>query len=241
MQITRREVIASLTIIALMIVIGLVIGEAIQQSVLEKYQVYDTAVRIDAEELFRYGMETSIGHAFVYGEIKTLDPVTYPELNGNYSYIQKEEQEYTRHSRTVVKTYKDAKGNTHTKTETEYYWTWDTVRTEEKTATKISFLNVEFEYSQISFLDTYEIATVKTGYHKRNVYYGKDTECEGTLFAILENDNISQTSFYENLTISDTVEHLESGYELVIFWIIWIILTAGLVVGFYYLDNRWLH
>ena len=28
--------------------------------------------------------------------------------------------------------------------------------------------------------------------------------------------------------------------ELVIFWIFWIVLTIGLVIGFYYLEKRWL-
>lgn len=27
---------------------------------------------------------------------------------------------------------------------------------------------------------------------------------------------------------------------LVVFWVFWTLLTAGAVVGFYYIDNRWL-
>ena len=240
MRITKREIIASFAIISVMLILGVFISESIQQNLLDKYQVYDTAVKIESEELFRYGMETNTGYAFVYGDIKTIDPVSYPELEGEYSYIKKEEQEYRKHSRKVEETYVDEDGNTKTREVKEDYWTWDTMKIESKTATRISFLNVEFDYSKISFSSSKEIATIKTGYHKRNVYYGKKAQCEGTIFTKLKNNTISETSFYENKTIADTIESLESGYQLVIFWIIWILLTAGLVAGFYYLENRWL-
>ncbi len=241
MEIKKREVIASVVIVALMLIIGFAISEKIRQSLLEDYQVYDTAAQIDDDkELFEYGMKTNVGYAFVYGELKTLDPVSYPEVSGKYSYIKKEEQEYRRHSRTVTKTYTDSKGKTHTKTEIEYYWTWDTMRTESKTATKISFLDVEFAYEKIPFPSSHQIETVKTGYRKRNVYYGTETDFQGTLFTSLKENTINNTKFYKNQTIAETIENLETGAEIVIFWILWILLIIGLVIGFYYLENKWL-
>ena len=80
MEIKKREVIASVVIISLMLVIGFAINEKIRQSLLENYQIYDTAVRIDDKELFEYGMKTNVGYAFAYGELKTLDPVSYSEV-----------------------------------------------------------------------------------------------------------------------------------------------------------------
>lgn len=241
MEIKKREVIASVVIVALMLIIGFAISEKIRQSLLEDYQVYDTATRIDDnKELFEYGMETNVGYAFVYGELKTLDPVSYPEVSEKYSYIRKEEQEYRRHSRTVTKTHTDSKGKTHTKTETEYYWTWDTMRTEIKTATKISFLDVEFAYEKIPFPSSHQLEIVKTGYHKRNVYYGTESDFQGTLFTSLKENTINNTKFYQNQTIKETIENLETGDEIVIFWILWILLIIGLVIVFYYLENKWL-
>lgn len=58
----------------------------------------------------------NVHHAFIYGELKTLDLVLYLEVFGEYSYIKKEVQEYRRHSQTVTKTYTTSKGKTHTKT-----------------------------------------------------------------------------------------------------------------------------
>lgn len=240
-EITKREVIASVVIVAFMLIIGFAISENIRQSLLEEYQVYDTAAQIDDKELFEYGMETNIGHAFVYGELKTLDPVSYPEVSGEYSYIKKEQQEYRMHSRTVTKTYTDSKGKTHTKTETEYYWTWDTMRTESKKATRISFLDIEFAYEKIPFPYSHQIDIVNTGYHKRNVYYGTGTEFQGTIFTSLKQNTINNTKFYKSQTILETIENLETGAEIVMFWILWILLTLAFVIGFYYFDNKWLN
>ena len=240
MEIKKREVIASVVIISLMLVIGFAISEKIRQSLLENYQIYDTAVRIDDKELFEYGMKTNVGYAFAYGELKTLDPVSYSEVSGNYSYIKKEEQEYRKHYRYVEKEYKDSNGNKHTRTKKEEYWTWDTMRTESKTATKISFLDVEFAYEKIPFPSSHHIETVKTGYHKRNVYYGTESDFQGTIFTSLKENTIHNTKFYENQTIAETIESLETGVEIVIFWILWILLIIGLVIGFYYLENKWL-
>lgn len=241
MEITKREVIASGAIIAVMIILGLFISGSIQERLLEQYQVYDAAVKIDDEELFRYGMRTNIGHAFVYGELETLDPVTFSEIGGEYSYIKREEQKYTKHTRTVTETYTDSDGKTHTRTKTETYWTWDTVRTQIKTATQIAFLNVEFAYSQIPFPSAHEIATVNTGFHKRNVYYATSTNFTGTIFTVLKGNTISETSFYNNQTITETIDSLETGFQIIIFWVLWVILTVALVIGFYYLENRWLN
>ena len=94
MEIKKREIIFSFAIIAVMIIIGLFISGKIRQNLLEDYQKYDTAVQIESEEVFRYGMKTNIGNAFVYGDLKALDPVSFPEIKGEYSYIKKEEQEY---------------------------------------------------------------------------------------------------------------------------------------------------
>lgn len=240
MEIKKREVIASVVIISLMLVIGFAISEKIRQSLLENYQIYDTAVRIDDKELFEYGMKTNVGYAFAYGELKTLDPVSNSEVSGNYSYIKKEEQEYRKHYRYVEEEYKDSNGNKHTRTKKEEYWTWDTMRTESKTATKISFLDVEFAYEKIPFPSSHHIETVKTGYHKRNVYYGTESDFQGTIFTSLKENTIHNTKFYENQTIAETIESLETGVEIVIFWILWILLIIGLVIGFYYLENKWL-
>lgn len=241
MEITKREVIGSVVIVAFMLIIGFAISENMRQSLLEDYQIYDTATKIDDKELFEYGMETNVGHSFVYGELKTLDPVSYPEVSGEYSYIKKEKQEYRNHPKKVEKEYRDSKGKKRKKVVVEDHWTWDTIKTESKNATQISFLDIEFAYEKIPFPSSHQIDIVNTGYHKRNVYYGTGTAFQGTIFTSLKENTINNTKFYENKTIMQTIQSLETGIELVIFWIIYIFIIAGVVFVFYYFENKWLN
>lgn len=240
MEIKPREIIFSVVIIAVLLVAGFAISNSIRQHLLEKYQEYDSGVKIDNEEIFRYGMRTNIGNGFAYGKLGTVDPVTFPEIGGQYSYVRKEEQEYRRHSRIVTETYTDSDGNTHTRTKMEYYWTWDTMRIEKKHASKITFLNVEFDYKKIPFPSSRYITTIDTGYHQRNEYYGTGTYFHGTIYAVLKDKTIYDASFYQDMTIPETIEHLESGYELLFFWIAWVFFIVIAVIGFYFLENRWL-
>ena len=74
----------------------------------------------------------------------------------------------------------------------------------------------------------------------RYVYYGAPTHATGTVYADLRDGMINNSKFYENQTIGETIEHLETKWQLVLFWIGWIVLTGGVVFVFVYIDNRWL-
>lgn len=239
-HVTKREVLFSVVIICIMLLIGLVIHGNISDSLMMKYQEYNTALQIeDDADMFTYGMRTNIGNTFVHGDLKAVDTVTYPEIGGEYSYVEKVKERYTKHTRTVTKT-RTVNGKTQTYTTTEVYWTWDKVDSWDKHCEKISFLGVEFDYGMIDFPSPDYITTQKESSRIRYKYYGTGTEYIGTLYAILADNTISETSFYNNNSISETIEYLESGWELIVFWFVWIILTGGCVIGFCYLDNRWL-
>ena len=237
MKITKREVIFSIALICVMLIVGIVLSDKINDSLMEQYQKYNTALQInDDQELFRYGMRTNVGNAFVHGDLAAVDPVSYPEVDGLYGSMTKVTERYTRHTRTV--TTRDSNGHTHTRT--EVYWTWDTIGREYRNATTISYLGVEFPYGTIDYFPENYITTIKISSNLRDKYYGSDISYTGTLFANLSDNMISQTSFYNDMTIDKTIEHLETKIQLVIFWIFWIVLTVAATYGFYYLDNKWL-
>lgn len=74
-----------------------------------------------------------------------------------------------------------------------------------------------------------------------SVCFGAGQELTGTIFTELQDKTISDnSSFYENSTIDETVDYLESDWELWLFWVIWIIVIGLCVFGFYYIDNEWL-
>lgn len=240
MKITKREILLSIAIVCIMLVIGIIISNNISNAMMEKHQEYNTALQIDNDkELFEYGMRTNIGNAFVYGELKAIDPVTYPEISGEYSYVEKVKEIYTKHTRTVTKT-RTVNGKKQTYTDTETYWTWDRAGSESIHSEKISFLDVEFDYGKIGLPGTNHIATIKTSSHVRYKYYVTYTSYIGTLYVSLADNTINNTSFYNKYNIQETIEYLESEWQLVVFWIGWTLLTVICVCGFCYLDNRWL-
>ena len=100
-EITKREILASISIIAVMLLVGFVISGRISNYILDRNEKYNKAVKIESSDLFEYGMRTNIGYALVYGDLKAMDTVSYPEIDGEYMYIEKIEEHYNMHTRTV--------------------------------------------------------------------------------------------------------------------------------------------
>lgn len=241
-EITKREIIASISIIAVMILIGFLISEKILEHQMDKNEIYNKAVKIETTELFQYGMDTNVGNAFVYGDLKAVDTVTYPEIGGEYMYVEKVEEHYNRHTRMVTKTRTNSKGETETYQEEEVYYSWDYYDSWEKHSNAIQFCGVQFDYEKIKTPSSEYIDTLDGRWSDvRFVYSGTDCEFSGTIFTELRDKTISDnTEFYNDMSIEETVKYLESGSGVVIFWILWIVLIGGCVYGFYYLDNEWL-
>lgn len=247
LEITKREVLASVSIIAVMILIGVLISSKISEYQMDKNESYNKAVKIESTDLFQYGMETNVGNAFVYGNLEAVDTVTYPEIGGEYIYVEKIEERYERHERTVIK--KDSNGKKYT--EVEVYYEWETENIESLHANVIKFCGIKFPYSKIDLPSPYHVETIKGDKEYswksgervkvRYKYYGVETKFAGTIFTDLRDDTISDnSSFYKDMSIEETVEYLESGIEVIVFWIFWALLICGCVFGFYYLDNKWL-
>ena len=60
----------------------------------DKDAEYIKASHIEYPDLFQYGMDTNIGNAFVYGDLQSIDTVSYPEIDGEYMYVEKVKEEY---------------------------------------------------------------------------------------------------------------------------------------------------
>ena len=238
-EITKREIIASISIIAMMILIGVLISGKISEHQMDKNEVYNKAVKIENADLFQYGMDTNVGNAFVYGDLEAVDTVTYPEIGGEYMYVEKVKEKYTMHTRQVAHT-RTVNGKSQTYYTTETYWTWDRVSSEDKKCKEISFCGITFKSNKFDIPGTDYIDTIKESSHIRYKYYGTKTKFTGTIFTELKDKTISDNTNFYNMNIEETVEHLESDGGEIVFWILWIILIIVCVFGFYYLDNKWL-
>lgn len=239
-KITKREILASISIVAIMLLIGFLIGGKISEHQMDNNEKYNKAVKVETKDLFEYGMRTDIGNAFIYGDLLAVDTVTYPEIGNAYMYIEKVEEHYTAHTRQVAHT-RTVNGKTETYYTTETYWTWDYAGEESLTCKEVSFLGIVFDAKKISFPSEQYIDTIKVSGHVRYKYYGVATKFTGTIFTELRGGTIKDdTPFYEDKTIEETVDYLESGMPLILFWVLWVILMAACLFGFFYIDNRWL-
>ena len=249
MEITKREALASVSIVAVMLLIGFLISGKIQNSIMDDNEQYNKAVKIENEELFQYGMDTNVGDAFVYGDLKAVDTVTYPEIGGEYIFVKKVEERRERHEEKITE--KDSKGKEHTRI--RVYYKWETENVESLHAKEIKFCGSTFPYGKIALPHSKHIKTIpgdkvyswESGERVkvRFVYYGVKTKYKGTIFADLRDGTIpNKTHFYKDSSIDDIVKMFETNatVAMVIFWITWLILTGGIVYGFYYLDNEWL-
>lgn len=242
MEITKREIMASIVIVAIMLVIGFSISDKIANYENDKNAAYQKAIHIEDSELFQYGMDTNIGNAFVYGDLEAVDTVTFDEIGGEYLWIEKVEEHYNRHIRTVTKT-RVINGKTQTYTDTEVYYSWDYYDSWEKHSNIIKFRGVEFAFGKIQipqceYIDTLEGEPLS---NVRFVYYGTPIKHTGTIYTKLSDGTISDNSrFFEDYTIDEALDSCTSEFANIIFWVVWVILTSGCVAGFYYLDNWWL-
>lgn len=238
--ITKRELLVSISLIAILLMIGVLISGEITEARMDADEVYNKAVKIDTADMFEYGMRTNVGNAFVYGDLKAIDTVTFPEINGEYMYVRKVTERYTRHTRTVTKT-KTVNGKTKTYTEIEVYWTWDEIDRVSLTCNQVSFLGVTFDSGKIDIPSPSYIDTIKESSRIRYKYYGTGTEFVGTIFTDLRDNTITDgTDFYNARTIDETVELLKAIDWTIVFWIVWLGFICCAVYGFYYIDNHWL-
>ena len=82
MEITKREVLVSIAIAAILLAVGFFISDKITDWENDQNAEYQKAIHIDDTELFKYGIRTNVGNAFVYGDLKAVDPVTFQKIGG---------------------------------------------------------------------------------------------------------------------------------------------------------------
>lgn len=258
-EITLRELITSLAIVFLMVAFGFFIHSNIHNSILEKNEKYRKAPVTNSIELYNYVKKTGIGNTFTIFELKAVEPQSIPELSGEYLYIEKVKEYYTRHTRTISST--DSKGKTITRT--EVYYTWDRVQSEELESKEVifngdiypidKFDGYPYSSASLSDIGTDYLEENYRNVHGKYAYEDSDDryyfitvpiEMTGSTFVNLSNGEIQNKTV--NLYLDTTPEELKdvliknTNSILVIFWIFWIILTCGLVIVFYVIDNRWL-
>lgn len=160
-------------------------------------------------------------------------------MTGEYLYIERIYEEEHYKSRTVTK--KDANGKKYQ--ETEWYWEWDRMDTEEWKSPTVIFNGEEYPTDQFTNYPSNSHSYDYLSTHRRYIYHTTPTHLDGSAYLSF---GIGFINGRVHLAVNKSVqEHYQSSIRspvggLVFFWVAWIIFGAFLVFGFYYLDNDWL-
>lgn len=247
-DITVRELIFTPIIIGVMLIIGFIIAGKIDDKIQSDNLKYNSAPHVETVKDFKDRLATDKRFIFSSGKLETVSPVGFSDIyknlhkcpdsyklpEGSFLYVEIEREHYTKHTRTVT----DGKGHSCEET----YYTWDHEETVKKWATKVRFNDVIFSTDKFNF-HVYE-KTISSEKRGNDRWYFKSIEpvFNGIIFTEVSNGDISNgTDFYVGYdSIDSLIEWLTDGSGLIVFWIIYSILIVTAVVGFWYIDNRWL-
>ena len=242
-KVTPREVIFSVLIVGILFSIGFLVAGTIKKHVDERNLVYRQAIQIrDSGAELKQACDTDVGNAFVEGDFKAIDMVTWEGLDGEHLWIRRDKEKYTMHTRTVRYTVHDSKGRPHTRTRTETYWTWDVVKSDKKHSKEVSFCGNAYLYETFSYDMVSSSRHVRgTGWHTRDVFRYMPKEFRGSIYAMLKSGTINDCpTIWEGATNEDLYKRATSSMAVGLFWTIWTIFMIVVVVMFVVLDNRWL-
>lgn len=238
-EVTMREVLASIVIVLIMVGAGFFIADTIHDNLTSDNEKYFKALKIDNNpNLFDYSIRTEVGDMLSYGTFKAKQPVSDALVKGKYFAMEKTEEHYTMHTRTV--SYKCGKSTCF---RTEVYWTWDEVGSEIFTTKTFTFLGRTFDYNKVNFHHYQYLDTIHTDYHVRFQFYVIPTEFKGTLYSIAKDKTIKDNTLYANQKIKEVMNDIEHDADkwVLFFWIGWIVLILIIVVVFWVLENKYLN
>lgn len=245
MEITKREVLFSTVIVALMVMLGISISRPILNRALNKSLRIVSSVAVKDSAGFDYIGRTDVGNFIAEGNIITIDPVSIEDIEGKYSKIKKVKEEYRRHTEEVTEV--DSNGKTHTRT--RVYWRWDVVGREIWKADSVLFYGKRYSYKDIcyspylEYLKTIEPERKFFQNKTRYKYFVSPTNERGSIMGNVSDKTYSDMKFIRNISIDEILEKSENNINNgpIGFWAVWILLTIGMVIAFCSMENKWLY
>ena len=258
-EITFREVLVSIIIFLVMGAIGIAIDTRITDNFIENNSKYQKAVKIRDKDTLDYLVSTKAGNSLVEGKVKASGMVSFKEINGEYSRIEKVKEVYTMHTRTVCETVGSG-DNQHEVCHLETYWTWDYAGSETKYAKEMSIygheLNTQYALKEISSSrldlskntnDQYKgMIRGNCMYENSSVrYYYKyiPKTFKGVIYtSFAKKDKSFKQYTLERTTIKKLIKEEQEGinYGGIAFKFLWIALMVFVIYGYVAQDNDYL-
>ena len=240
-EVTKREILFSITIVCIMVGLGILISNHIMSDWCEKEMSVFSSVKIENDyDKFDYIMRTNAGDFLADGVLEAANPVSIPDIKGRYLKIRKVKETYNMHTRT----YTTSDGEGHTQTHTEIYWSWDYEGEDNFVADSIRFLGKTFVFDSVDMKrwpDCFD-TTINETSHLRYIYSAYPERTNGIMSGKTQNKSFYNLSFISDTDIQKYLEKTEKKGKIIniSFWIIWMLLTGGIIFHFYAGDNEWL-
>lgn len=230
----------SIGIFLFLILLGFLFSMGLKNSSLDKVSEYRKAVELNTNEEFVYALKTSVGHAFSYGRLVAVDPISVSCAQGKYMYCKTIEERYTRHERMITETYIDENGKSQAEEKMEEYYTWDIAWAEEDHASLLSFCGVEFSYDRFNLPSPMYYSTEYITSDVRRKHYILDQSMFGTIYTDIFDQDISQnSSFYHDRHPTDAkrLKIKRERNRSFVFWCAWISVSLMIAITAYSVWN----
>lgn len=263
MRVTKREVLVSVIILLLMLAIGFLISQGISSNIEEQNEVYHKALKIEDMNTYNYAKTIGVGECFATYTLDADTPQSVEELTGEYLYIERIYEEEHQKTRVVEEEYTDSNGNKKTRTKTETYWEWDVMSRDYYESPTVTINGESIDTDRITGLssktESLDSSTVSPSYqnrlgwnsnylqsgsHRRWSFRVIPLHSEGSMYVDLGDGIIrsKKISLHPNIAVQDLYDSYVSSSEagIIIFWIVWIIFTGGIIFAYCYFDNDYL-
>lgn len=180
-NVTWKTIVRTILVMGLALLISFAwvnISNSVTEGIIARNERLSNMIKVTDNDVLKYCINSQVNEFLIRGNAKAVQPVSLPELKGEYSYIKKTKYHYESHTETYTETYTDSNGKTHTRTRTKTVWDWEYKDSWKWSTETVILLNEEFEYKNTSHSSRtirYEDYGTKTNLDwKDNHYYYTD-------------------------------------------------------------------
>lgn len=241
----------------LMIALGFPISGKVTDKASDKAEVYSKALKIKDADMFNYAVSTRQGALITEGEFEAVDPVKFDEMTESFAYVTKTREDYVQKIRHIPEE-RDSKGNVTSPARTEIYWEWDVTGRNSLSSKKLSFFEKEYDTTKFSLIRSKSLYAedfvkgasgryLKTSSSTRYSYSGVPKAFSGSFVGVAGDDGLKSLDGKDKIilysaSIEDHIENASKG-ELrasMFFWLVWIMLTGGIIYAYVAMENNYL-
>ena len=201
--------------------LGFLFGTLINNAIDNKHDAYSNAIQAKTSEEFVEAINNKqnviASDVFVANEL-----VTHDDLDGEYAFIRV--NHYQKVLKTRVVTYSEG-GKMKTRTETYYDWNFMSSKTYH--GDSFEFMGYSFNYDQVELPERHLKEYEYDGF-SQDVFYVVDSNVAGTMFVEFNDNGEIETKFYDAATIDEVINNSNNKIGLIIFAVIWGLITIAL-------------